>query len=160
MEPYDPWVSYREAFGRYGAIRGFYFHRSTQQMTEQGPGDVPTDEQDIVLVRPRRDGVFQFRMSSVQGVLTIRSSELHIRKNESGYIELRALMKHMRSAGCLTLGGELYLFVRPDVDTLAYRLRLIARVLIQLQGMPIQTKVIEEWCKQAQIEGEHARRYA
>jgi len=69
MEPYDPWVSYREAFGRYGAIRGFYFHRSTQQMTEQGPGDVPTDEQDIVLVRPRRDGVFQFRMSSVQGVL-------------------------------------------------------------------------------------------
>ena len=62
MEPHDPWVSYREAFGRYGAIRGFYFHRSTQQMTEQGPGDVPTDEQDIVLVRPRRDGVFQFRM--------------------------------------------------------------------------------------------------
>ncbi|WP_214848969.1 hypothetical protein [Exiguobacterium sp. s193] len=160
METKDPWVSYREAFGRYGAIRGFYYDRQTQRMTEQQLGDERSQAQDIVLVRPRQDGVFQFRMSSVEGVLTIRSSELHIRKNESGYIELRALMQQMRTAGCLTLGGEFYLFVACEVDTLDYRLRLIARVLIRLQGMPIEQEVIEAWCKQAKHEGEQVRKYA
>ncbi|RJO96283.1 hypothetical protein D3D03_13880 [Exiguobacterium sp. RIT452] len=160
METEDLWVSYREAFGRYGAIRGFYVDRLTQQMTEQKPGDERTANQDGVLVRPRQDGVFQFRMSSVQGVLTIRSSELHIRKNESGYIELRALMQQMRTAGCLTLGGEFYLFVAGEVDTLEYRLRLIARVLIQLQRMPIGTDVIEHWCQQARDEGQQLKKHA
>ncbi|AFS69507.1 MULTISPECIES: hypothetical protein [Exiguobacterium] len=160
METEDLWVSYREAFGRYGAIRGFYMNRLTGQMTEQQPGDERSSDQDGVLVRPRQDGVFQFRMSSVQGVLTIRSSELHLRKNENGYIELRVLMQQMRSAGCLTLGGEFYLFVAQEVDTLDYRLRLIARVLIQLQRMPIGTEIIEQWCQQATQEGYQLKKYA
>lgn len=160
METEDLWVSYREAFGRYGAIRGFYVNRLTGDMTEQQPGDKRSADQDGVLVRPRQDGVFQFRMSSVQGVLTIRSSELHLRKNENGYIELRVLMQQMRAAGCLTLGGEFYLFVAPAVDTLDYRLRLIARVLIQLQRMPIGTDVIEQWCQHAKQEGQQLRKYA